>query len=148
MQPPSRTESIQVPESPPLYMREDYPDAAFWTRSEWNAHTQKMGASGVRPKKLSFLTDADGHPIDDERLSSMSKEAKLAWATLHYYRLSPLNWGVKMTIAGEYFSNYMRAKFEEFRLCANDWKIDSFATVKYSEWKPTRNSGTLLRKFD
>lgn len=136
--------TIQVPPSPPLCMRDDFPDVKIWTRADWAKEIQNSAAKGVHIKKLAFITHENGKAVDDKRLAVMAKEARTAWATLHYYRLSPENWSGKITIAGDFFSNYMRTKFPELRWCDNDWKVDAYGTVKYPEWKPTRDGGNLL----
>ncbi|KAF8962357.1 hypothetical protein BDZ97DRAFT_1825778 [Flammula alnicola] len=138
--------TLVIPDSPPPCDRTDFPDVRFWNRKEWSAYIQKQQANGSLLKKLRFVTQEDGDMVSEERLSAMSKEAKSLWATLYLKRLDPNNWGIKTTMASDFFSNSMRIKFPEFRWCENDWKIEAFATIRYSEWKPIRDSGMLSRE--
>lgn len=127
--------------------QEDYADVRFWTRAEWTEYERKENAKGVRPNKLSFITQEDGSFIPRDRLSAMTREAQKLWGSLYRTRDDPHSWGNKTKTASDYFSNSMCLKFEEFRWCADDWKIEAFATIKFPDWaRYSRSSGTLPRK--
>jgi len=59
-----------------------------------------------------------------------------------------MTWGVRTMYAGEFFSNTMRTKFEEFRWCEGDWKVHVFATVRFPDWSEdvVPNPPSLSRK--
>ena len=50
--------------------------------------------------------------------------------------------------ASEFFSNHMRIKFPEFQWCEGDWKVQTFATVRFPDWsQDVRKKGRLTRIF-
>ena len=102
-----------------------------------------MKGSGFR--KLQFITDQDGTMVSNERLTAISKEARLLWVSLYKKRQDPKHWGIKSKFASDYFSNSMRIKFEEFQWCEGDWKIEAFATIRYPDWVSSRDGGILTR---
>ena len=138
---------LRLLEDPALCHREDFPDVV-WTRSEWNKIEERRKNEGLPSKKLGFLTDEAGAPVSRDRLLEMTKTANRGWNDLHHVRHDPSSWNKRSNQAGQYFSSFMRSKFEEFRWCERDWKIEAFATIKYPDWnRGSRSSGGLSRLF-
>lgn len=99
--------------------------------------------------RLGFLTDRNGIAISKDRRSIIYEEACTVWNSLHSNHEDPSCWKTKTKFAREFFSNSMRSKFEEFRLCKDDWKVEAYATVKYSDWtKRMHKHDKLKRKFE
>lgn len=137
-----------IPDSPSQCSQEDYEHVQFWTRSEWTKYEHKKKEKGERYHKLRFISQENGNMVDDSRLSAIGKEATELWNTLYHTRDDPPSWKNKTKIASHYFSNSMRLKFEEFRWCEDNWKIEAFATNRYPDWcRWSRSSGQLQRKL-
>lgn len=147
--PPSSNtaDRLLIPDAPALLMQDNYPDARFWTRAEWNKYAATKAERGSPVHKLGFVTDEEGRMVSEERLGMMSKFSKTNWAELHYERLDPNHWSGKTKSASDYFGIWMAIQFVEFRLCEGSWKAEAFATARYPDWKATRVSVTLLRTF-
>lgn len=135
--------------SPPLECDQiDFDNVGYWTRSEWIQHQKRCEERGKDFKKLGFLTDADGRALDDDRIDAITKHARLLWNSLYKGREDPETWGVRSMFASEFFSNHMRIKFPEFRWCEGDWKVQTFATVRFPDWsQDVRKKGRLTRIF-
>lgn len=145
------TAANNLPELPPLgslYNKEDYPDAHFWSKSEWIRYDNRQREAGSSPGKLDFLGDSEGKTVSKERLKSMTLTATTIWATFYRLRQDPHTWMKKTDWVSDYFSRYMRQKYPEFRYCEDNWKVESFAIIKYPDWcGNSRASGTLLRRL-
>ena len=73
----------------------------------------------------------------------MGQQVQELWAEL-YHELQdppswkalqdPPSWKAKTQTAADFFSNSMHLKFDEFRYCDNDWKIEAFATIRYPDF--------------
>jgi hypothetical protein len=134
-----------LPPIGPLYNKEEYPDVRFWSRSEWVRYDNKQREGGSSPGKLDFLCDSEGSIVSKERLKSMTIVASSIWATFYRFRHDPYTWRKKTDWVSDYFARSMRQKFPEFRYCEDNWKVESFAMIKYPDWcGNSRASGTLL----
>jgi hypothetical protein len=143
------TSRLVIPDSPPECHQDDYEDVQFWTRAEWTQYEHKKREKGERYHKLRFISQENGSMVDNARLSAIGKEATELWNTLYHTRDDPPSWKSKTKIASQYFSNSMRLKFEEFRWCEDNWKIEAFATNRFPDWcRWSRGSGLLPRKQD
>lgn len=137
---------LAIPQSPLLLDVDEYPDAKFWNKCEWTTFENAQNDKGISFPKLRFITTQNGETVSSERLSAMTEEAKKLWNALYASRVDPASWKLKTAEAGAYFSNSMRARFDEFRLCAHDWKVEQFAVIRYPDWaKSSRSSGKLNR---
>lgn len=142
------TSRLIIPDSPPQCYQDDYEDVQFWTRQEWVQYEQNKREKGEKFHKLRFLSQENGSMVDNDRLSAIGKEATELWNTLYHTRNDPPSWKSKTKIASQYFSNSMRFKFEEFRWCEDNWKIEAFATTRYPDWcRWSRSSRRLPRKL-
>ncbi|KDR76789.1 hypothetical protein GALMADRAFT_139667 [Galerina marginata CBS 339.88] len=136
-----------IPDSPPLYDEDDFEDVKFWTRREWNTFVDKQREKGISTPKLGFLCHEDGKVLSDARFAAIGKYALEIWVELYRERQDPDTWKNKTETATTYFSNSMRHKFEEFRYCDNDWKVEAYATIRYPDFaRYPRASGRLTRR--
>ena len=139
---------LTIPSLPPDCNRRDFEDVKFWTRGDWQRHQKSCEERGKDYKKLDFLTDADGQPIDDDRIDSMTKHARLLWNSLYKEREDPDTWGVRSMFASGYFGNHMQIKYPEFQWCEGDWKVHAFATIRFPDWsQDVRRRGRFTRIF-
>ena len=135
-----------IPPSPAEYLEADFPEGKYWKRGQWVKYQKNCEERGKGYKKLGFLTDADGDEIDDARLTTITNTARSLWSSLYMWREDPKTWSLRTMYACDFFSNTMRTKFEEFRLCEGDWKVHAFATVRYPDWsEDVRKRGKLSR---
>jgi len=139
---------LTIPSLQPDCSQRDFEDVKFWTRGDWQRHQKNCEERGKDYKKLDFLTNTDGQPLDDDRFDSMTKHARLLWNSLYKEREDPDTWGVRSMFASSYFSNNMRLKYPEFQWCEGDWKVHAFATIRFPDWsQDVRRRGRLTRIF-
>lgn len=137
-----QSSTLQVPLSPPLVNRNEFPDAKFWKSDSWQEYCGRR----TDVPKLGFVTDEDSEFVGPNRLKNMSETAKKLWTHLHHHRLAPATWHLISQEAYEYYSNSMCAAFIEFRLCEGDWKVSMFGTIRFPDWSNgPRASGKLTR---
>lgn len=138
--------TLLIPPSPELLDNHDYYAAQFWDCEQWKQHDKKERANGRIPSRLGFITDTEGNAVSSARLSQIVAEANVLWTSLYSAREDPPSWKKKTKLANDYFSNSMRSKFIEFRLCEGDWKVEVFASTKFSDWnRNSRERGNLKR---
>lgn len=138
--------TLVIPPSPELLDIHDYYAAQFWDFEQWKQHDKKERANGRVPSRLGFVTDTEGNAVSSARLSQIVAEANVLWNSLYSAREDPPSWKKKTKVANDYFSNSMRSKFIEFRLCEGDWKVEVFASTKFSDWnRDLREKGALKR---
>ena len=125
---------LAIPNPPPPCNQDDFQGIQFWTRSRWNLYVDKENENGRNPSKLGFICDKDGNTVSDARLATIGKEANQLWAELYRERQDPLTWSGKTQSAADFFNNSMHLKFEEFRYCDHNWKIEAFATIRYPDF--------------
>ena len=125
---------ITVPPAPPISNEDDHDAVRFWRKSEWRNFEEGERKRNRNTVKFSFICDESGESVPSSRIDEMGDAAKLAWNELHHFRLAPTTWAKKIDRANEYFSNTMRTKFPELRLCQGDWKLQEFATERYPAW--------------
>jgi hypothetical protein len=145
--PPAST--LVVPPSPELLDNHDYYAVPFWDHEKWKVHEKKERANGRIPSRLGFLTDTEGNAVSSARLSQMVGEANVLWNSMYSAREDPPSWKKKTKIANDYFSNSLRSKFIEFQLCEGDYKVEVFASTKFSDWnRNSREKGNLKRMLN
>ena len=130
-----------IPPSPADCNQMDFKNAKFWTWGEWQRHQKRCKEQGNDCKKLDFLTDADGKPLDDDQIDSMMKHAWILWNSLYKEHEDPVTWSIRSMTGSTYFSNNMRIKYPELHLCEGDWKVHAFAMV----WFPDCYGSTWAR---
>jgi len=139
---------LSIPHLLPPLDKDEYPDARFWTSSEWQDYSNRKMDFGQQQNKLGFLCDEDGNTVTKDRIKVMTDTAKKLWGDLHHYRQDPLTWRLATMMAAKYYSNHMCATFPEFRYCADNWKVQAFATIRYPDWSSgLRSTGRLSRSY-
>ena len=134
---------LDIPLPPMELDQADYPDAKYWTLEDWQEYTNNANGE-ANSSKLGFLCNEDGDPVNKARLRVMMDMAKKLWSDLYRYRFDPVTWRFVGKAADEYFCNNMRVSFPEFTLCAENWKVKVFATIRYPDWSiGTRGTGRL-----
>lgn len=137
---------LRTPAALPPLDEEDYPNARFWTMQEWQKYMNDQIEYGRTPGKLGFICDEDGNPVSKERIKKMTDTAKKLWSDLYHHRYDPDTWHYVAMCADEYYTNNMCIIFPELRLCADNWKVQSLATIRYPDWSNgLRTTGRLTR---
>ncbi|TFK70688.1 hypothetical protein BDN72DRAFT_525439 [Pluteus cervinus] len=145
---------LPLPPTRISYKRVDYPDVPFWTQGEYDNHlnTRKGLVNGLenskpkrgRPKKSTntnqpvnrhpYITTAEGATLTDDRHDTISKTGYQVFQTLKGVGFAPKRWKDIRYDAAQYFYGVMRANFVEFCYCDDDWKLELWATKRYSGW--------------
>ncbi|KAF8962679.1 hypothetical protein BDZ97DRAFT_1759058 [Flammula alnicola] len=142
--PESSHHTLTLPPSLLLYCEEDCKNEPYYDKPQWRKHIQSEWSKGNNPSRLKFLTDSEGIYISKTHQSVIYEEACMVWNSLHSARQDPTHWKTKTKFAKEFFSNSMRTKFEESCLCKDDWKVEAYTTIKYSDWTSRqRESGDM-----
>ena len=137
---------LKTPLAPPQLDEEDYPNARFWTAQEWQKYVNDQMDYGNTLGKLGFICDEDGNPVLKERIKKMTEAAKKLWSDLYRHRYDPDTWRCVEMRADKYYINSMCIAFPELRLCADNWKAQSLATIRYPDWSNgLRSTGRLTR---
>ena len=143
----STSDRFVIPKSPATCEKEDFLEVKFWTKDEWKGYQKDCLDRQIDYGKLDFITDENGEPVSGTRLAAMSAKARELFTTLYRYKRDPRSWGTRASEESAYFSNFMRAAFQEFRGCESDWKVHAFATERYPDWsKDVRGSGNITRR--
>ena len=134
------------PPAPPLLDEEDYPHTRFWTMQEWQRFLNDQMDYGKSIGKLGFICDEDGNTVSKDRIKKMTETAKRLWSDLYRHRYDPDTWRCVTMRADEYYTNNMRIAFPELSLCADNWKVQALATIRYPDWtNGLRSTGRLTR---
>ena len=146
---PSADKSVEitVPPAPPIANEDDHDAVRFWKKSEWRNFEESERKRNRNTVKFSFICDESGESVASSRIDEIGDAATLAWNELHHFRLAPTTWAKKIDRANEYFSNTMRIKFPELRLCQGDWKLQEFATERYPAWCRWKEWRTKTLRF-
>ena len=143
---PTILTSLVAPDVPDALDEEDYPNVPYWRESDWMNHAEQQKERGRIVSKLGFLTGEDGSSVTEFRIKQFMSHAKHVWNELYRSRLDPCSWTKKTQSTAAYFENDMKVKFQEFRLCEGNWKVERFAIIKYPDWcRDARESGRLTR---
>jgi hypothetical protein len=141
-----KSDSLVVPDQLRPLDEDDYPEVLYWHEESWVKHTEEKRERGQNPSRLGFLTNDDGNPVTESRITAFMSAAKQAWNELYRLRLDPSSWTKKTPKAASYFTYILKRNFDEFRYCDGDWKVERFAIVKYPDWcRDARESGRLTR---
>ncbi|KAF8152446.1 hypothetical protein B0H34DRAFT_810357 [Crassisporium funariophilum] len=138
------TRNLDIPSTPPVCQRKDYPDVPFWTKAEWDALVEHKKLANKTPAWNAFLTDKEGNVSTKNRFNEIWADAKLAFNSLYFRCVDPSSWSKKTDVAAAYFYNTITVKYPEFQLCEGNWKIQTWATERYPDWaKNVRKPGGL-----
>ena len=144
------TNTFVTPPAPGALQQSQYGAVKYWTKASWQEYVDraKDRNSGHEPTWTEFITDEKCLQMSKQRHKELWEDAKIAWNSLYYRRLDPTNWSKKHTTAADYFYNTILQKYPEFRLCEGNWKLQMWATRRYSDWtKNVRGGGGLSRMF-
>ena len=139
-----------TPPAPGALQQSQYGAVKYWTKTSWQEYVDraKDKNSGREPTWTECITDEKGAQMSKQRHKELWEDAKIAWNSLYYRRLDPTTWSKKHTAAANYFYNTILQKYPEFRLCDGNWKLQMWATKRYSDWtKNVRGGGGLSRTF-
>ena len=139
-----------TPPAPGPLLQSQYDKVKYWTKASWQDYVDRAKDKNSRhePTWTEFITDEKGVQMSKQRLKELWEDAKIAWNSLYYRRLDPTTWSKKHTVAADYFYNTILLKYPEFRLCDGNWKLQLWATKRYSDWtKNVRGGGGLSRMF-
>jgi len=144
-----KSESLDTPDPPEQLDRKDYLYIRFWHDEDWVKYTERQRDRGQISPRLRFLTDEEGNPVPESQIKMFMSTAKQAWSELYRLRLDPSLWTKKTLKAASYLTYIMKMKFNEFRYCDGDWKVERFAIIKYPDWCcDARDSGRLTCMSD
>lgn len=139
-----------TPPAPGALQQSQYGTVKYWTKASWQEYVDraKDKNSGREPTWTECITDEKGVQMSKQRHRELWEDAKIAWNSLYYRRLDPTTWSKKHTAAANYFYNTILQKYPEFRLCDGNWKLQMWATKRYSDWtKNVRGGGGLSRMY-
>ena len=139
-----------TPPAPGALQQSQYGAVKYWTKASWQEYVDraKDKNNGREPTWTECITDEEGVQMSKQRHRELWEDAKIAWNSLYYRRLDPTTWSKKHTVAANYFYNTILQKYPEFRLCDGNWKLQMWATKRYSDWtKNVRGGGGLSRMF-
>ena len=139
-----------TPPAPESLQQSQYGKVKYWTKASWQDYVDRAKDKnrGREPTWTEFMTDEKGVELSKQRHKELWEDAKMAWNSLYYRRLDPTTWSKKHTAAADYFYNTILQKYPEFRLCDGNWKLQMWATRRYSDWtKNVRGGGGLSRMF-
>lgn len=142
--------TFMIPTALGALQQSQYGAVKYWTKASWQEYVDraKDKNSGREPTWTEFITDEKGVQMSKQRHRELWEDAKIAWNSLYYRRLDPTTWSKKHTTAADYFYNTILQKYPEFRLCDGNWKLQMWATKRYSDWtKNVRGGGGLSRTF-
>ena len=118
----------------------------YWSKNEWTKGKKNPNTIMGPVKELGFLQNAEGIFADSDRILVMNQYAHELWSKLVVAKISPEHWGDRHPQALKFFVSHMMAPFEEFHLGDLHWKANTFATIKYPDFKKKRQS--LLRTIN
>ncbi|KDQ54418.1 hypothetical protein JAAARDRAFT_408070 [Jaapia argillacea MUCL 33604] len=78
-----------------------------------------------------YIETIFGGSVTGEQVAKMREYSKSTWLEMLRNGVAPAKWGQVTLVALQYYRKQMYDKYPEFRLCADDWKLDKFATKFY-----------------
>ncbi|KAF8805084.1 hypothetical protein BYT27DRAFT_7007191, partial [Phlegmacium glaucopus] len=126
---------------------EDFPQIAFWTKSDWLAMKKEVVASfdhpGERGKTraakcenvaMNFIEDINSQPIDGHKAMEIWKAVREIWVEMDQAGVAPQTWSkVGHTILMGLFQR-MYEQFPKLTHCDRHWKLNKICTDTYSQW--------------
>ncbi|KIJ08611.1 hypothetical protein PAXINDRAFT_102513 [Paxillus involutus ATCC 200175] len=76
--------------------------------------------------------------VSNRLQEQMARFGCILFNTLRKYGMAPDAWEEIDVYALEWFCLSIRVRFTEFRLCDNNWKAETFASIGYSGWRNPR----------
>lgn len=131
--------------------RETNPAVKFWTRQDWNAATADRVADldegvnvGTRGRtraalginvNMKYIEDRNGQPINGHLASDIRRHARAIFVGLALKGYLFTSWTEADHDSLKTYYREMAERFEELRLCANDWKAEMVALDIYRTWR-------------
>ena len=131
--------------------REMNPTVKFWTRQEWTAATADRVADldegvnvGTRGRtwaaqginvNMKYIEDRNGQPINGHLASDIRRHARAIFVGLALKGYLFTSWTEADHDSLKTYYREMAERFEELRLCANDWKAEMIALDIYRTWR-------------
>ena len=131
--------------------REQNPNVKYWTRQEWTAANADRVADldgeanpGTRGRtraaqginvNMKYVEDREGRPVSGHLASDMRRHARAIFVGLTQNGLIFTSWTEADHNSLKTYYSEMADRFEELRLCANDWKSEMIALDIYRTWR-------------
>lgn len=135
----------------PQEMHEANPNVRYWTRQEWTAATadrvadfEEAGQSGARGRtraaqginvNMRYIEDRNGQPINGHLASDIRRHARAIFVGFALEGRLFSSWTEADHTSLKAYYREMAERFEELRLCANDWKAEMVALDIYRTWR-------------
>ena len=131
--------------------REANPNVKYWTRQEWTAANvdrvadleggtnpgtrgRTRAAQGINVN-MKYLEDKEGVPISGHLASDVRRHARAVFVGLAQKGSLFSSWTEADHTSLKLYYSEMAERFEELRLCANDWKAEMIALDIYRTWR-------------
>ncbi|KIK87383.1 hypothetical protein PAXRUDRAFT_55503, partial [Paxillus rubicundulus Ve08.2h10] len=121
--------------------REDYVGQYYWTESSFldERHNGFFTATrNLQSGPIPFIVGRNGVIVSNRLQEQMARFGCILFNTLRKYGMAPDAWEKIDVYALEWFCLSIRVRFTEFRLCDNNWKAETFASIGYSGWRNPR----------
>lgn len=131
--------------------REQNPNVKYWTRQEWTAANADRVAdldgganTGTRGRtraaqginvNMKYIEDREGRPINGHLASDIRRHARAVFVGLAHKGFLFTSWTEADHNSLKTYYCEMAERFEELRLCANDWKAEMIALDVYRTWR-------------
>lgn len=140
------------------------PNIKYWTRQEWTAaNTDRVadldegviaGARGrTRAAKginvnMKYIEDREGQPINGHLATDIRRHARAIFVGFALEGRVFASWTEADHNSLKIYYREMAERFEELRLCANDWKAEMIALDTYRTWRDQWQKNLKKRKTD
>lgn len=131
--------------------REMNPNVKYWTRQEWlagnadrvadfdegvntGARGRTRAAQGINVN-MKYVEDRNGHPINGHLASDIRRHARAIFVGFALKGNVFKSWTEADHNSLKTYYCEMAERFEELRLCANDWKAEMIALDIYRTWR-------------
>ena len=131
--------------------RDTFPNVKYWTRQDWTtanadrvADLDEGGTSGARGRtraaqginvNMKYIEDKDGQAINGHLASDIRRHARAIFVGFALEGRLFASWTEADHTSLKVYYREMAERFEELRLCANDWKAEMIALDVYRTWR-------------
>ncbi|KAM6489171.1 hypothetical protein JOM56_015341 [Amanita muscaria] len=92
-----------------------------------------------------YIKDANGKPVDKDRIYTISRRARCLWDALDDLGLAPATSTGMSEKAYKYYSKEMFGYAFKFQLTAGTWKLDLWTSKNYSSWYQRKHGNKRKR---
>ncbi len=118
--------------------RIDYPNVTAWDQDE------KLDASeSDLAEKVRYLQHGNGQPLDKARIKLIRADLRNVFQQIKKFMPSALE-DTRTKHDDDFMTTifrYMRLKYPEFTLCDDNWKLNSFVSNWYGNWRKNLKDG-------